>query len=358
MINIPNHVINSINIKGSDEDVLNLLLMIQHDDIGIGSFDFNKIIPMPSSLNIEAGSRTDRGSKHYKAFISEMLFEKGVSKIDDLNLTDLDESLYLRRHPDIRRDEWELGKQACMNRYLYNAETWYEWSLGNWGTKWNSYGYPEKIDFNIGDPIRFQTAWSAPHPVLEELARSYSHLEFEHQWADEDLGANCGRKVYKSGQLVETYYPEANIESMDFACELWEYSTEELGYYKNQAGTEYIYPEDTSCELATLDGKDVLFTQERLTDEDVPEGLHTYHLRENLSRDPQSYIEKVAADDFAATIITRDMLDFNGQKSIALIPSEHIEFSGKEIDLLSFLNNDLSNLHEISSSNETGLTAT
>ena len=103
--------------------------------------------------------------------------------------------------------------------------------------------------------------------------------------------------------------------------------------------------------------EDVLFTQERLTDEDVPEGLHTYHLRENLSRDPQSYIEKVAADDFAATIITRDMLDFNGQKSIALIPSEHIEFSGKEIDLLSFLNNDLSNLHEISSSNETGLTA-
>ena len=51
MINIPNHVINTINIKGSDEDVLNLLLMIQHDDIGIGSFDFNKIIPMPSSLN-------------------------------------------------------------------------------------------------------------------------------------------------------------------------------------------------------------------------------------------------------------------------------------------------------------------
>ena len=53
-----------------------------------------------------------------------------------------------------------------------------------------------------------------------------------------------------------------------------------------------------------------------------------------------------------------EIYDFNGQKSIALIPSEHIEFSGKEIDLLSFLNNDLSNLHEISSSNETGLTAT
>ena len=105
MINIPNHVINSINIKGSDEDVLNLLLMIQHDDIGIGSFDFNKIIPMPSSLNIEAGSRTDRGSKHYKAFISEMLFEKGVSKIDDLTLKNNDENLYLTNNPTLLRAE-------------------------------------------------------------------------------------------------------------------------------------------------------------------------------------------------------------------------------------------------------------
>jgi hypothetical protein len=47
-----------------------------------------------------------------------------------------------------------------------DSPNWYDWSLENWGTKWNSY------DGNVTDEgISFNTAWSPPTPVIVELAK-------------------------------------------------------------------------------------------------------------------------------------------------------------------------------------------
>lgn len=62
---MPNHVANHISLQGDPEKIRSMLEAIQSDELGVGSVDFNKIIPMPKSLNIEAGSRTDRGLKAY-----------------------------------------------------------------------------------------------------------------------------------------------------------------------------------------------------------------------------------------------------------------------------------------------------
>ena len=46
---MPNHVINILNIDGDKDKVAKMLSEIQNDEYGIGSIDFEKIIPMPES---------------------------------------------------------------------------------------------------------------------------------------------------------------------------------------------------------------------------------------------------------------------------------------------------------------------
>ena len=50
---MPNHVKNVVKMEG----ITNLPLFVEED--GKICFDFNKIINMPESLNIESGSMTD-----------------------------------------------------------------------------------------------------------------------------------------------------------------------------------------------------------------------------------------------------------------------------------------------------------
>ena len=67
-------------------------------------FDFNTILPMPESLNIEVGSRTEKGLKAYKDFVYVYTFA-GTEEKDLLNIPKEKEEIFLRSRQDIRRDE-------------------------------------------------------------------------------------------------------------------------------------------------------------------------------------------------------------------------------------------------------------
>lgn len=56
---MPNHVKNVVKMEG----ITNLPLFVEED--GKRCFDFNKIILMPESLNIESGSMTDECAMYY-----------------------------------------------------------------------------------------------------------------------------------------------------------------------------------------------------------------------------------------------------------------------------------------------------
>ena len=112
---MPNHVTNVLTLHGESDQIRAMLEAIQYDDLGIGSVDFNKIIPMPESLNIEAGSQTSTGLKAYQDFI-EVYTLGGTIHQDDLeNIPRKSEDAFLRQRSDIRPKEWKLGKAAWNN---------------------------------------------------------------------------------------------------------------------------------------------------------------------------------------------------------------------------------------------------
>ncbi len=235
---MPNHVTNVLTLHGESDQIRAMLEAIQYDDLGIGSVDFNKIIPMPESLNIEAGSQTSTGLKAYQDFI-EVYTLGGTIHQDDLeNIPRKSEDAFLRQRSDIRPKEWKLGKAAWNNIRLYGVPTWYGWRNQHWGTKWNSYGYGEaEVNYQEGDALNFLTAWSAPHPVMEKLAEMFPNVEIEHEWADEDIGHNCGRYRYQNGVRIEEWIPETEREAIDLGCELMGLEPLDYGLALNTAVT-------------------------------------------------------------------------------------------------------------------------
>ena len=82
----------------------------------------------------------------------------------------------------------------------------YEWCCDNWGTKWNAYGVVWSYD-----ELYFQTAWNTPLPILEALSREFPDVTIKVEYADEDIGSNCGTIILKGGTIIH----EDNAETMD-----------------------------------------------------------------------------------------------------------------------------------------------
>ena len=179
---MPNYVTNVLTLHGDPAQIRAMLEVIKYDDLGIGSVDFNKIIPMPESLDIEAGGRTSTGLKAYQDFI-EIYTIGGTIHQDNLeNIPHESEDALLRQRSGIRRKAWKLGKAAWNSIRLYGVPAWYEWCNQHWGTKWNAYGYGEaKVNYQEGNVLNFLTAGSAPHPVMEKLAEMFPDVEIEHE---------------------------------------------------------------------------------------------------------------------------------------------------------------------------------
>lgn len=99
---MPNHVINHISLQGDPEKIRLMLEAIKSDELGVGSVDFNKIIPMPKRLDIESGSRTTRGLEFYKGFI-EVYTLCGTTNMEKLhNIPEESEEIFLRQRKDTK----------------------------------------------------------------------------------------------------------------------------------------------------------------------------------------------------------------------------------------------------------------
>ena len=92
---------------------------------------------------------------------------------------------------------------------------WYEWSLKHWGTKWNA--CHSKIGKITSETliIYFDTAWSLPEPVLEQLAWLFPELRFDILYIEEGCSF-AGHMTFEKGALKNSAEMECGEDNPDF----------------------------------------------------------------------------------------------------------------------------------------------
>lgn len=114
-----------------------------------------------------------------------------------------------------------------------------------------------------------------------------------HEWADEDIGMNCGRYSYREGERVEEYFPDTQKDRIEFASSVMDVSPQDYALFLNASEKEYICLPDDEYEVIEAAGVKALFTNERLTADNIPKGLYCYHLRESDNGDRFASIENI-----------------------------------------------------------------
>lgn len=178
---MPNWAFNSIVVTSDNpKDIENLVQFVD----GERCFDFNKIIPRPAELDVEAGGNEGKSTIFY--------LSKHIDMLDDADfVSKLKRSIPFEswRKQDVinkgggTKDEdgnlYKAGEQYVNNIINHGYATWYEWSINNWGTKWNACDPDVMMSNENHAEFSFDTAWSYPDPVIRELSMRFPNVIFE-----------------------------------------------------------------------------------------------------------------------------------------------------------------------------------
>ena len=361
---MPNYVMNRITLDCSDERAREIMETVQYEpdpsdkeNTGLGTFDFNKLIPMPPSLMIVAGSSTKQGIEIYLTAVNPETPDYDLPKMPEEKFKELVRDLNAERpfsvyKPNLSDEEIQkytthssfdeladTGKQAVDNMLNYGATTWYDWSINNWGTKWNSCEIWKGDDHGF----QFSTAWSAPHLVIEALAKKYPDVFITHEWADEDIGHNCGMRKYEKGECSYEYEPPTRKDAIEYSTKVWGDSPQDYGLVINGNGTEYINIYAVKFDLIELFGKPALFTNARLTKADIPADLYLSHVRgDDETTGWFATIEPEVLVNHFGSVVTKEPIDFGKKGFIEFTDDNEPNFTDRSITFAEFMDDGLS----------------
>ena len=167
---MPTWTSNIVAIRGDESSIQKVRKQLK----GKSDFDFNQLIPMPKRLSIETGSRTDLGRARFDRKRSyPWLAAKNPNVAAPKRLLEL------------RPETVEIERQAAANVRDHQVPAWYGWCNEHWGTKWNACGV--KLEAHDAElTYRFDTAYSAPHPIAAELASLCADLGLSIKWTAKD----------------------------------------------------------------------------------------------------------------------------------------------------------------------------
>lgn len=209
---MPNYVANIIYFE-SAKDAEAIRKEVESENFG---FDFNKVIPMPETYKKYDTTNHPDGDR----LVLGHLYTDPVTKKNSTVTKKLIE---------------EFKKATKEQREKYGAVGWYDWSCKYWGTKWNA------CESNWGETaVEFDTAWSAPVPVFEALAKKHPKMRFKVVAADEDASYNCMSGVAVDGQFLYRYPNGGGPEAWELYFETHEYARED---YEEQEDGTYKYIE-------------------------------------------------------------------------------------------------------------------
>lgn len=200
---MPNWCTNNLYLTGTAEDIDRLLASVHGEE---SALDFNKIIPMPRALDVDAGSKSAVALAVAKGDVSKQLQypwarEKGIT-----------DAAGLCAHVGSSYEQvLAYGQRLLENIRLYGHATWYEWCCENWGTKWNLNG-DDDVQLERNSPthaiLHFYTAWAPPVPVVSKLAEMFPMVEMRLEYYEPGMGF-AGTLVLAGG--VEVSHSFRNI---------------------------------------------------------------------------------------------------------------------------------------------------
>ena len=181
---MPNWCSNNLLVEGPAAELALFMSKIE-DKAGL----FDAYFPMPTSLR-EAVSGSDEqcyqvlyGDIPAHILELEVVSEAGLDKSNAnyrSNLFDvLKETLW--------RDQSNLSRETALryktNLDRYGSLNWYDWSIKNWGTKWDvSLKRGEvSIDYDKGRSVAdlaFDTAWGPPTEWVDSVSKDWPDLTF------------------------------------------------------------------------------------------------------------------------------------------------------------------------------------
>lgn len=219
-----NHITNRVKFIIRGEEILKKVMTENN-------FDFEKIIPTPKTLLVTSGSivnftityaynkKSEEEKARIKETIKNYLEFKNLEKKEKCYLEYLEEELNLKEGINTPLKDFgiksleDLGNFYINNIIKYGFPTWYEWRIANWGTKWNAFD----TEILSNDEVKFQTAWNCPEEIFKALSNIYEDVEIVVNYADKDIGNNCGRICFLNGEVIEYIDKEGDI---DFALGL------------------------------------------------------------------------------------------------------------------------------------------
>ena len=222
---MPNHTANKFTVSGPKNDVLRLIANAKGDHDASSNesnnLDFNRLVPMPDELRNTSSPVRIQTQEEIDKIWAEWNKKKEAGQLNDYELREgkpFGLGISQAKHDEL------IAKYGCAD--------WYNWSVRNWGTKWNAYdvGEWEVIDVDentVKAVICYETAWSPATELWLTVSQDYPTLEFFHEFADEG-GGFLANETIANGSVI-------NEESFDWTSDEGIELREKLGRY---------YPED------------------------------------------------------------------------------------------------------------------
>jgi len=231
---MPNWCENSLNVNGPAKELALFVSKVREGDGLLSS-----VFPRPESLDLTHGS-TNLCYHVYYGEIPEYVWgwdhvvESGIDKNDP----DVKEKLISY----LTEKDKNFSKELA-DKYKYNVDThgfmdWYNWSIANWGTKWD---VPHKDtrpgEFKDGDKdydVCFDTAWGPPLEWMERVSLDYPKLTFLMEYYELGMWF-AGYLKIKDGNTVSKLEGEPDQQDskgdplFDFCAEYAEQMMEENG---------------------------------------------------------------------------------------------------------------------------------
>ena len=256
---MPNWIKNKL-IVGSSEYIETIIkkYCVYNTENKQYDLDFNKVIKMNENLNIEFSSMSEKGLTLYLTKINPSVKYYGNLNDKILKETYLKIENMLKDHFIIKNKEiiysedelnkvllkystqeqklLDLGKKQIDNLIKYNAINWYEWSINNWGCKWNA------SDLKILDnkkSITFETPWDPPIPVILEMSKQNPTIKFAFLYSDEEIGCNVGYMLCQKGKIdYKGSFKNKSKDAYLLAFELWNCKDD---YTFDETKNTYVY---------------------------------------------------------------------------------------------------------------------